>query len=673
MLIVHLLAQAAAAAAPEAAAAPTQGVISYPPSYFAAQQPSNASDMVARLPGFSLDTGDSVRGFEGAAGNVLIDGQRPSSKTDNLEEILRRIPAGQVERIDVIRGGAPGIDMQGKTVLANVIRKKSGGTRLLTAMSQNHTNDGRTMQAFRLEANGDLPGGRKWEIGTFAGKGLDDGVGEGAGVVIYPDGTPPDLSRIRGEADGVNFIGTGVYETPLFGGRARINGRLATDKFKLEEDNEIYSPTPGLETTDDLYLTDDTEIGGNYTRPITDRTTLELVGLRQSRDRTITSTFVDVDANAFVFDLERQSSETIGRAVVKYRFDERLSFEAGGETALNKLDSHTAFLENAVAQDLPAANVQVEELRNEAFLKSAWRPSDAWTVDAGVRFERSTISSEGDVVLEKTLQFVKPRVAVTWAPRPDTQVRLRIEREVGQLNFDDFVASSNFQAGTGVVAGNPDIDPQQAWVAEAEFEQRFWARGVVVLTLRHSELSDVIDRGPVFTDDGVFDTPTNIGEGRKDHVGINLTLPLDRLGWKGAQLKGDVAKIWSEVTDPTTGEKREISGQRPLDWNASFVHDIPRWNLSWGVDSFGAWRQTYYRFNLIETVKLKTYVKPFIEWRPAPDVNIRFEIGNATARGLRRTVQVYPGPRSEGGQPIIIDRDYQPGRTFYFRVRKTFG
>ena len=83
--------------------------------------------MVIRLPGFSLDDGSSVRGFAGAAGNVLIDGQRPTSKTDDLISIMKRIPAGTIERIDVIRGAAPGIDMQGKTVVANIVLKKAAG------------------------------------------------------------------------------------------------------------------------------------------------------------------------------------------------------------------------------------------------------------------------------------------------------------------------------------------------------------------------------------------------------------------------------------------------------------------------------------------------------------------------------------------------------------------
>ena len=65
MLIASLLAQAAAAVSPPAAVAPQpQGVISYPAAFFAGQQVANANEMLARVPGFTLDVGDTVRGFE---------------------------------------------------------------------------------------------------------------------------------------------------------------------------------------------------------------------------------------------------------------------------------------------------------------------------------------------------------------------------------------------------------------------------------------------------------------------------------------------------------------------------------------------------------------------------------------------------------------------------------
>ena len=67
-------------------AAEQQGVISYTPADFAAARPNTALDMINRLPGFAFDGGDSVRGFAGAAGNVLIDGQRP----DHQDGLARR-------------------------------------------------------------------------------------------------------------------------------------------------------------------------------------------------------------------------------------------------------------------------------------------------------------------------------------------------------------------------------------------------------------------------------------------------------------------------------------------------------------------------------------------------------------------------------------------------------
>ncbi|MBL8770410.1 MAG: TonB-dependent receptor, partial [Phenylobacterium sp.] len=624
-MLIHVLAQAAVAAAP--APASQQGVISYPASFFVAYSPSNAMEMVDRLPGFTFDGGSGVRGYEGSAGNVLIDGARPASKTDDLEQILRRLPAGAVERIDIIRGGAPGIDMQGKTVLANVIKRPGGAARLLTAFSQNHTQDGRTLMATRVEASGSW-GPRRWELAGFAGKGNDDGIGDGPGVRISRTGVVTPV-RIRGEGDVLNGFLTGAFETPLAGGKLKLNGRYFREKYKGEETDIVGVVNPLVETSLDYFRREDSEVGANFTRPFGPRTTLELVGLRTDRKRPILASFSDGDSSTF--ELDRESSETIARAVGKYRWNDRLSFEAGGETAINKLDSRTSVTSNGAPVPLPAANVEVEEDRREVFAKSAWRPLPGWAIDASLRWEHTTISSDGDVQLEKTLRYLKPRLAVAWDVRPQTQVRARIEREVGQLNFDDFVADSRLNSDAGVSAGNPDLNPEQAWVGEVALEQRFWDKGSVTLTYRRFELKDAIDRGPVTASDGrIFDRPANIGDGTKDELAVEYNLPLDRIGLRGATLKGDVTRRWTKVTDPTTLVSREISNLHPIDWNLNFTQDVTAWNLSWGVNAFGGWRETSYRYNLIQTTKLRTFVQPFAEWRPRPDLNIRVELENFT-------------------------------------------
>lgn len=679
MTISAVLAAALAAAAAQeqpaiqapapAQAAPAEGVISYPPEFFAASQAANAWEALVRLPGFSLDTGDSIRGFEGGGGNALVDGRRPTSKTDPLDELLRRIPMAQIERIDLIRGGAPGIDMQGKTVVANVVRKAGGGFRGLFAVANNHLSDGRDLHGVRLELSGGKDG-RNWEGSARYGYGADDGGDFGPGIRLGPNGQITEISDIQREDDGLNKTLTGAYEQPLVGGQIRVNGRLFWEKWKEEEDRLVSFPAARLVTNDGRYITHDTELGGRFNRALGAQATLELIGLRQTRDQQIGSLSISPTKTSD-FDLDRQSSETIGRAVVKYRFDDDLTLELGGEAAYNKLDSATTLRENGAVLDLPAANVTVEETRGEAFAKTMWRPQPDLTLEGDLRYEASSISSAGDTSLEKTLYFLKPRLAATWQALPSTQIRARFERVVGQLDFDDFVAESSLDTGV-VTAGNPDLDPEQAWVAEVAVEQRFWTNGVVVLTYRHSALTDAIDRAPIFTATSVFDGPSNIGDGTKDELIAALTLPLSRLGLSGAQLKGEVTKRWSEVTDPTTRSAREISGLRPFEWEASFTQDLPRWNATWGIDVFGSWKETYYRFDQVEVIKLKTYVRPFAEVRLRPDLMLRVELPNVTERGLRRTRTVYAGPRSTSAVAYVEDRDLDMGRMFYFRLRKTF-
>lgn len=255
-MLVSALASALALAAPDAAqeaqtVAPpssaveqsqSQGVIRYPPEFFAAAQPTTALDMLLRLPGFNIDTGDSVRGFEGAAGNVLIDGRRPATKTDNLEEILRRIPASQVARIDLIRGGAPGVDMQGKSVLASVIRKDGGGFRGLVALSGRSVYDGRNTVSARVELSGGSAA-RTWETSFNIGKGIDDGSGEGPGVRTGPSGVVIQRSDIDQEGDTVQTTATAAFSSPLVGGTFKLNGRIFDDNFKFDEVNHIVFPT----------------------------------------------------------------------------------------------------------------------------------------------------------------------------------------------------------------------------------------------------------------------------------------------------------------------------------------------------------------------------------------------------------------------------------------------
>lgn len=653
-----------AAASPQAAQA---GVVSYPASFFAASQPNTAMEMINLVPGFTFSGGSGVRGFEGAAGNVLVDGERPATKSDDLESVIRRIPASQVDHIEVIRGGAPGIDMQGKTVLANIVRKKGDSVTGLVAAANTFVYDGRQTPALRLEGTR-TGSGRKLE-GSFIIAGYyDDGSGDGPRVRYDANGNPVGRWKAYTEGDGTQAAATGAYERPAFGGKIRFNGRAFFDRFWYDEaPHGIGTPDGQIERDDQE--THQGEAGVTWNRDLGSRTKLEVLGIQQLKR---TDLFVKLQDPTQDLDgaltSKRLNGESIGRAVLTFRKSDALTIETGGETAWNWLRSKTAFTNDGDPVDLPAANVEVKELRGEAFTKATWVINPKLTLEGGLRGEASRISSSGDVTLEKTLYFIKPRLLATWSPDADDQVRVRLEREVGQLNFDDFVAAVNAGA---VSTGNPDLEPEEAYVAEAAYERRFWTGGSAVITVRHFEIENVIDRAP--DPSGEFDAPANIGDGTRDEVALQLTIPTDKLGLKGGTLRGQSTWRRSEVTDPTTGERREISGERPVDWEAHYTQGLPRWRATWGVDVYGSWRESYYRFDVVQTTKVPSFVVPFVEWKPRPDLSVRLEAQNVTARPLMRYLDAYAGPRSASPLDFHEAQRLENKTSAYIRIRKTFG
>ena len=262
----QLLLAMLAAATPEAAViqpAGAAGVAAYPAAFFAAAQPNSAMDMIARIPGFSFDGGDEVRGYGGAAGNVLIDGQRPASKSEGLEDSLRRIQASQVERVDIIRGGAPGIDMQGKTVIANVILRKDKPGQWLFAVADIFYADGRTAPAVRFE------GSRKFDDRTFEWSALaftfiDDGAGEGPRTRVDSAGVRLGESRSDETGGGDGLTLKSGFKSPLLGGRVSINAKYDAEHYEWSLNDFLAFPASGRLAVNDDNASDQGEIGANW-------------------------------------------------------------------------------------------------------------------------------------------------------------------------------------------------------------------------------------------------------------------------------------------------------------------------------------------------------------------------------------------------------------------------
>lgn len=659
---------AAAQSGAPAVDAAQQGVLVFEPAFFAESSPNTALDMIGRLPGFGLDTGNTdTRGFAGAAGNVLIDGDRPSSKSDSLDGILRRISAASVLRIELIRGGAPGIDMQGRSVVANVVLKRTVQIETVLEANSYVYPDGALgplLQASWSRREGE----NQLEASLSATTDRTDGTGEGYRRRYNAAGVPIQTADLDLWDRFRNLRGTAAWQGLTGGGRFRVNGVLGWNKAENSIDTLIRSGAGQNERVENEGDEVEAELGVNWTRALGERTEIELTGLQRYEVDTDESRSFS-GQNRVAFGGEGTAGETIGRAVLRFRQSDRWTFEGGGETAYNFLDSTTTYAENGVPIPLPSASVKVEELRGEVFGQTTWRPSPTFTAEAALRVEVSEIRQSGDSDRTETFVYPKPRLQLTWTPIADHQFRLRVERTVGQLDFEDFVASADVDLNQ-VEGGNPELEPTKLWTYEAVYERRFWGEGALTVTLRRYQFEDIIDVIPL---SGGFEAVGNIGDGWSNQQQVAVTLPMDRLGLSNARLQARVSFDQSGVTDPLTGQDRRISGRIQFGCGVSFNQDLRGGRWSYGFDhGCNLDDPVQYRIREVRYIEEEPFVTVYGQWKPRPDLTVRLDLGNATDRESRRERFVHSGPRNTAPLSFREERGTRMSPWLFVQVRKTF-
>lgn len=645
-----------------------RGVTAYPVAYFLELGAVSSLDIIRLVPGFTFKNADDSRGYSGAGGNVLINGRRPSTKTTELRQLLQRIPADSIERIEVIRGGTPGIDMQGQPIVTNLVRKAgafdsgaldavgkfhpTGDVGIITRVERSRRNDDLFLEGFldvRREIN-------------------DDKAGEGP--VSRTDAAGNLIGQGRYVADNLakRVNGLGTLEKETRNGLFRINAALSHDR---NDDLEIITvqDTSGVESQD-VFNGDTTEsrieVGADYEGGLGDGTSYQLVALQTLSWTDEDKTRVTANETQLAT-LEEQSGESILRGLIRRRLSPRLDVEAGAEGAFNFLESDSTLIEDDQVIDLPAANITVEELRGVLFSSLTIQPSDRTSVEFGLRAETSTISVAGDVDAENRFKFLKPRFVAAWASDGGVQLRLRTEREVGQLQFEDFAAGSELADST-VSAGNPDLEPERAWVYEAAYEQPIPGGSSLALTYRHFQIEEVIDVVPVQG----FAAPGNIGDGTRDEIGISMSVPLGSIGPGLGRLQ--LSGTWrdSEVTDPVTGESREISGEGAFEGEILYTRDFPSLNSTFGMRGELTSKATDYRIDQVITTRNEHFWRVYWDWRVKPTLLFRAQVENATSRDrwLRRVR--YDGLRSDG---IVDSREHRSAvfdPALVLRIRWTF-
>ncbi|HUE78551.1 MAG TPA: outer membrane beta-barrel protein [Sphingomicrobium sp.] len=610
----------------------------YAAAFFAQFAPRTALDIARRVPGFSLDLGNSdTRGFAGAAGNVVINGARPSSKAESLEATLTRIPANSVVRVEIGPGDLFGGEYSGKSQVLNVILSADAG------FDANLTASGRRW--FTGYVNRDISGSALIKRGASsfslsAGLGRNRQVEEGSDTLTtFATGEEVEFRNKTNSYFNKNPFASASWALERAPDDAfRMNARWAPSRFDLAQENQVR--IDAVLRDDELiqhYRNPVIELGGDVTRPLAGGA-IKFVGLATRRKRNnfdayiLRSGLLDDGAETvggFEQTQKAKQSETIGRAIWTHTDIAGLSVETGVEGVLNTLDSDVDLFiigddGERTRIDLPIDQATVKEKRGEAFVNVGKNLSPVLRVDGGVRYEFSKLNVTGDTEAERSLRFLKPNIAIDWKPAEGWHARLSIRRTVAQLNFYDFISVAELSADR-VNAGNAELLPQRTWEVRATVDKQILGDGLVKLDLGLDQISMLQDQ--ILTEDG-FSAPGNIGNGRRRFAAITIDAPLANLGLTGTRLKltGQVQR--TRVHDPISDQTRNFSDFFPdWEWNVEVRRDAGALTYGFAVNDRDPF--SFFRANEIDTqFNGGPYGTAFIEYRTSPRSSITFDVDN---------------------------------------------
>ena len=640
--------------------------------------PSTSLDMVTRIPGFSIredNSGD--RGLGQAEGNVLINGRRVAGKSQSLREALGRIPATNVERIELVDGATldiPGLSGQ----VANVIAKVNGisGT-----------------WNWRARFRENLP--PYYHGGNISVTGRADTLAWTLGLNSYPirgAARGPEYVRdgnrqlIETRDEDVNNVGdeagvSGTLEwTPLNGNIANLNAEYNVFQIDSREISERF-PIDGRPDNTRFYQDSEdewnSEIGGDYEFSLGPGR-LKTIALWRFEHSPVVSRvqqtrFDGVITEKTVFDQTVDEGESILRMEYGWTPAPGRDWQIAAEGAFNfleadarlrTLDASDALVEVALSN----ANARVEEKRAEIAVTHGRKLSPKLSVQTSLGLEYSQLSQSGDANQERSFTRPKGFISAAYTASENTTINAKFAREVGQLDFFDFISSVNVNSGSGN-QGNPDIVPQQSWLTEIALDRSFGQAGAHTIKVFHESIEDIVDRVPFGPD---AEGPGNLDKATRYGVSANGTFKFAPVGLEGLQLEYELLARQSDLKDPLTGESRRINQDAVIGGSFELRYDIP--NTDWAT-ALGGERTDeapFVRLNERQLFELRPgYLYAYLEHKDIFGLIGRVEVFNLTDSEEQFTRQVYT-PRRDGALAFSEDRDWKAGPIVTLSLKGTF-
>ena len=705
-----------------------ESTVRYPASYFSEWAPVTAQDMLVRIPGLDPRSmgssfsggissrapsppGGSTGGPSGAGGGgrgfgggsrtteILINGKRTAGKNNSTGSQLSRITAGQVDRIEIIRGTSGELDVRGSGQVINVVlNEEFSEASLQYDLTAEHAHDNTIKPNAEVSYSGQT-GGLNFQASVRAFDPYIYNVRRERSVL--GDGSPNDRVFEVSTRDPEGFSGTANFDYEINpNSSARLNaawmdGTSTTDIERTTTDLKVSPNVDIFQSEIGPGLWKNWEIGGDYEFNTDGGSRWKVLFISNSDTRATTLERYDVlsdfsnEKNRFL-DSWIETKERIVRGSYTFDIFRSQDIEIGAERAQTILDSKLALGVSAatgtpsplvgglVPMPVNNANSSVEEMRYEPFIIHNWIFNSRSSLETSVLYEDSEITQRGDVSTQRDFSFVKPKLDFRYDLTPQLQLRATIEKIVEQLTFNDFVAATDDQdEDSNVQAGNANLRQEWYWNYEINSEYRLPNDiGVVSGRLYYEDWHDRIERMDVTVDESNLQSANgNIGDGEKYGINLSASIRMRMIDMPNLLITVVTNVEDSKIIDPILGVERRMMNSWRGRTNYAFRHDLPNLRLNYGLnvqDSFDGGRLRY-DIDDIEYGRGDPFWGAFVEWISPQNITFRLEAQRIIEKAeMCRERRRFVGRISSGIIEEIEDQCSRSGPAIALRVTGTF-
>jgi len=520
-------------------------------------------ELLEKSPGITVDNDGNIS-LRGKAGVIiLIDGKPTYLSSTDLANLLKNMPASQLEQIEIMTNPSAKYDASGNSGIINIKTKKGRASgfngSIMAGITTSFFKHGDALYVTPKTQNSINFNYRKNKFNFFGN--YNPNVYNGRGRLDIERKFFEDNGSLAGYSDiatrfkfgnhnhslklGVDFLADKKNTYGIV-----VNGFMFNGHPTPVTDNTL-SDANHVETSSMVSLTENkihfNNFSGNFNfRHVFDTAGTELtvdldyIGYRNTSNMLLTTEFYD--------DMQQQTSDPLflkGHLpsdinIYSVKSDYTHPFkggrlEAGIKSSYVKNDNMVEYERLAADQWIPDSRSNhfiYDENINAAYV-TLNRQLKKWTLQGGLRVENTIAKGyqvTNDSTFKRNFTNLFPNVYLTYALNQKNSLTLSYGRRITRPNYQDLNPFTYFLDSLSYRQGNPYLLPQ--FTNNIELTHTF--NGKIITTLNYNNTTDVISQ--IFKQNSqtkiVYFTSDNVA--KFINMGISITAPVTISKWWNA-------------------------------------------------------------------------------------------------------------------------------------------